>query len=51
MIPLDKAKYYVMVAIANAMGNGKIAEEDAIALVAKTDSELDSLAKQATEDE
>jgi len=50
MIPLDKAKFYVMSAIGNAMGEGKfgkgeIAEENARELVAKVDSELDALAK------
>ena len=43
MIPLQKAKHFVMVAIANAMGTGKISEPDARVLAQKTDSELDKL--------
>ena len=44
-IPLQKAKRFVMVAIANAMGEGKMSEPDARKLVKKTETELDYLGR------
>jgi len=46
MIPLEKAKHFTMVAIANAMGRGEISEPDARGLVATTEHELDWLGRQ-----